>query len=268
LNIAGKSAFDSYFLMDDVPKKNRNDVELSSRAIKELRMLSKSKKQFFLWTHFFGPHSPSSKHKGTPSFGKGNLNEYDHEIAYLDKALARLLREADRVAKKRNVAIIVTADHGERIWKHFRGHGGDLLEQNVRVPLLIRGPGMPPGRTDQVVSLVDLFPTIMGWTKTPGPEDIDGVDLVELLRDTKRPRIVITETWRFARDHKRELDLVAAVNDRYKLTWNLKSEARSLRRIGKRFDRKNNLIEKRHQPDLQKAMNGYLERNRRVNISE
>jgi arylsulfatase A-like enzyme len=268
LNIAGKTAFDSYFIADELPKNKRDDVELSRKAISELRKFNKSPQPFFLWTHFFGPHSPSKKHKGTVSFGDGFMNDYDHEIAYLDKALARLLREVDRLAKTREVVVVVTADHGERIWKHFRGHGGDVLEQNVRVPLIIRGPGISPGRTKQVVSLVDLFPTIMGWTRTPGPDDIDGVDLVELLRAKHQPRTVITETWRFSRSHARELDLIAAVNDTHKLTWNLKSEARSLKQIGKHFDHKKNLIEKVKQPDLQKAMNAYLERNRRVHISE
>ena len=55
-----------------------------------------------------------------------------------------------------------TSDHGEEFAEHGHlGHGSGLWEEQLRVPLLLRGPGLAPGRRRDPASLVDLAPTLL-----------------------------------------------------------------------------------------------------------
>ena len=56
-----------------------------------------------------------------------------------------------------------TADHGEALGEHgvWFAHGHDLTDELLHVPLLLHGPGIQAGRRADVVSLVDLYPTLL-----------------------------------------------------------------------------------------------------------
>ena len=70
--------------------------------------------------------------------------------------------------------LIVTSDHGEAFGEHqTREHSKTIYEELVRVPLLIRGPGVAAGRIDERVGLIDLGPTIL---------DLFGVHSAKLTR--------------------------------------------------------------------------------------
>ena len=59
--------------------------------------------------------------------------------------------------------MIVTPDHGEMLGNHgMWGKGHCFYEDVLRVPLITRLPDLPAGRRDELVSLVDLMPTILG----------------------------------------------------------------------------------------------------------
>ena len=90
--------------------------------------------------------------------------EYDAEIRGVDAALGALF---DRLAGRgvwRNLALVVTADHGEAFLEHgYLGHGRDLFEESVRVPLILRLPGDAHGGTvaERRVSVLDVMPTVL-----------------------------------------------------------------------------------------------------------
>src|SRR5581483_3362669 len=88
---------------------------------------------------------------------------YDGEVAYLDHELARLFAALDRRGVLRDAIVVVTADHGEEFKEHeLMGHGFGLYNQELRVPLIVAGRGVPAGRVvDDDVSLVDVAPTIL-----------------------------------------------------------------------------------------------------------
>jgi arylsulfatase A-like enzyme len=75
--------------------------------------------------------------------------------------------------------VILTADHGEEFFEHGSVlHGRSYFEEVIRVPLLLRGPGVPAGlRTDNLASLVDVVPTALGLLGLPIPDAVQGVDL-------------------------------------------------------------------------------------------
>jgi arylsulfatase A-like enzyme len=85
------------------------------------------------------------------------VGRYDQNIRYLDHELARLLAHLDEDA-----VVVFFSDHGEEFFEHDSvEHGHTLYDELLRVPLIIAGPGLPPGRVDTPVSLLDLTPTLL-----------------------------------------------------------------------------------------------------------
>ncbi len=217
-----KQGFDAFHRTDRLEKKRRNDRGTADLAIQAIEALP-ADRPFFLWVHFFGPHDPSTKHRGLKRFGSTVSDLYDHELRYADRHVGRLL---ERVAGiDRPVATIITSDHGELFTRGRRYHGIDLHELSIRVPLLVRAPGWPTGVTDRLVSLVDLAPTILALTETPAPYRMDGVDLA---RPAPKGRILLAETWKFRRTGPARRDLVAGFDGRRKLVYDRRHNRRRL----------------------------------------
>jgi arylsulfatase len=88
---------------------------------------------------------------------------YDAEVQYMDEEVGRLLDAfAERGLAKRT-AVVFAADHGEALGEgdYWFAHGEFLTDSLVRVPLLIRDPRRSPRRREDLVSLVDLYPTLL-----------------------------------------------------------------------------------------------------------
>ena len=89
---------------------------------------------------------------------------YDAEIRYMDREIGRLIDAVERHGLMERSLIIFAADHGEALGEddYWFAHGDRLMEPLVRVPLLIRMRGTTAGQRDDVVSLVDVHPTLLG----------------------------------------------------------------------------------------------------------
>jgi len=111
---------------------------------------------------------------------------YDAGIRQLDTELGRLLAFLDSSGRGDDTLVVITSDHGEEFLEHGRvGHFLTTHQQSLRVPLIMRGPGLPAGiRVDTPVSLVDLAPTLLALAGLPGRDDLDGLDLSGLWRDS------------------------------------------------------------------------------------
>jgi arylsulfatase A-like enzyme len=82
---------------------------------------------------------------------------YDSEIRATDDFLEELLTELD----DGNLAVVVTADHGEELNDHhMMGHGLTLFEEVARVPLVIALPQGHASVVDSPVSIIDVLPTV------------------------------------------------------------------------------------------------------------
>jgi arylsulfatase A-like enzyme len=123
---------------------------------------------------------------------------YDAALAELDGALARLPRVLAEAGVTSDTVVIVTADHGERFFEHgLVGHGGRLDEPVLRVPLIVAGPGVPPGRrVDRVVRTIDVYPTVAELAGVEPPAMLQGRSLVPLLagRDDGFPPLTAFST--------------------------------------------------------------------------
>ncbi|HEV7785220.1 MAG TPA: sulfatase-like hydrolase/transferase [Thermoanaerobaculia bacterium] len=117
----------------------------------------------FLWVHLYDPHAPYAPPEPFASRFKDNL--YLGEVAAADSFLAPLLGPfMDGKAKPALVPalVVVTADHGESLGEHGeQSHGLFAYEATLKVPLVVWGPGITPGRDARPARHVDILPTIL-----------------------------------------------------------------------------------------------------------
>jgi arylsulfatase A-like enzyme len=104
------------------------------------------------------------------------IARYDAEIRFTDDTLGQMLAALREHGLLERAAILVTADHGEEFFDHGgKGHGGTLHEEVLRVPLVMNlTTAVTTGaRSDEVVSLIDVFPTVCelldAACETPAP---------------------------------------------------------------------------------------------------
>lgn len=111
---------------------------------------------------------------------------YDGEVLDLDRAVERFLSRLD--LERGDTAVLLTSDHGEAfgeggVWMH-----DDILEPQVRVPLLVRPAGVAPRgeRVAGLVSGVDVAPTLLGLAGLPPRRQHEGLDLTTERPDVER----------------------------------------------------------------------------------
>ena len=156
-------------------------------------------KPLFLWVHFFEPHEPYVAHAEHVFTGGASrdVDAYDGEIATADDGIGRIVQVVR--ASRPGAVFIVTADHGEEFGEHGgRYHGTTVFEEQVRVPLVVAGPGVGKGaRVASVVQTIDLLPTALSALGVPRPARLRGRDLGPLLSGKARepdPGFALAET--------------------------------------------------------------------------
>ena len=87
---------------------------------------------------------------------------YDGEARYVDERLRALFAELERRGALANTIVVITADHGEQFGRHLTfGHGTNLYETLVRVPLIIALPGESGRQIDAPTQNAGLAPTLL-----------------------------------------------------------------------------------------------------------
>jgi len=143
------------------------------KAINFLQRYKEKDRPFFLFVHYFDPHSPyvppepfnsrfaPQKQQPTPIYKYSAL--YDGEVASTDHGIGKLLGSLEYLARKDDTLIIVTSDHGEGLGQHGNlEHTVSVYEELVRVPLLFYWPNhiLRNRIINAPVELVDIMPTI------------------------------------------------------------------------------------------------------------
>ena len=113
---------------------------------------------------------------------------YDAEIRFLDEQLAKLLGELERRGLLENAVVVFLSDHGEEIHDHGSMlHGYTLFEEQLRIPLLIRAPGVSPRRVARLSRQIDVLPTILELLDIPRPEGVQGESMLPWMRGEASP---------------------------------------------------------------------------------
>ena len=172
----------------------------------------------FLWVHLYDPHFPYAPPEPfrTEYLGRSYLGE----IAFVDFQIGRLFSTIDDTGLAEAV-IVVAGDHGESLNEHGEHeHGFFIYEATLHVPLIFSGrlSGSAGTRRSEVVSLVDILPTLLELSGLPIPAAVQGRSLAPLFDPTAaaQPRTVYAESY-FPRLRYGWSELRSIQNDRYKL---------------------------------------------------
>jgi arylsulfatase len=208
------SRFDHYDDLVDEPEPYRQNFERSATrttdaALAWLSARESPERPVFLWVHYMDPHGPYqppppwlgrfAHDDATPMpltrlqrymrprdtddsrdivDARDYVDRYDEEIAYLDSELERLFEGSVRHLPSERTLVLFTADHGESMIEHERWfwHGYHVYDEIVRVPLVLSGPGVPAGRSEALVSGIDIAPTMLRFAGV-GTDGLPGLDL-------------------------------------------------------------------------------------------
>jgi arylsulfatase A-like enzyme len=152
----------------------RNAAELNADVSRWLRHRSASR-PFYIYINYFDAHSAylppapydhrfgalpesvvrrwSAKGGFRPSEPLPAANRqalidgYDNSLAYLDAQIGRLVHTLESSPAGKNTIFLITADHGEAFGEHGAyQHGNDLHREEIHVPLIVYGAGIPAGK--------------------------------------------------------------------------------------------------------------------------
>ena len=187
---------------------------LTDRTVEYLKHPHKS--PFYLSLHYTAPHWPwegpldaevsrSMKYGPAGFRAGGSLKVYGEMMKSLDAGIGRVLDTLKNSGLERNTLVIFTSDNGGERFSYnwpFIGQKMDLHEGGIRVPAIVRWPGMTPvGKvTDQPVITMDWTATMIGAAGgNPASEyPLDGEDITDVLRG-KRPLFHRNFFWRTKR---------------------------------------------------------------------
>lgn len=165
--------------IDSGKGKRMSASALADVALKALKKIGPNPKQpTLVAVHFIDPHHPYRAPDKPTRFGTSAKDRYDGELAYVDRALSKILKRVQSETY-RDWLIIFTSDHGEAFYEHgTANHGFGLYDEEVRVPLLMRVPGLDGRRVTLPASQVDLLPTILEWAGLPRDKSLPGRSLL------------------------------------------------------------------------------------------
>jgi arylsulfatase len=213
-------------------QQERTAAHTTEAALAQLdRLLASGAGPLFLWVHYqdpHGPYTPPEPHRArwmtiarrapdaarelrlSNESGQGGLPFYQlveghrdvafyragymGEVAYTDEMIGRLMDGLGQRGLMDQAAVVFAADHGEGMGEddYWFAHGERLSEALVRVPLLIKRPGLAPERRSDVVSLLDVFPTLAAFTGGVAPGGSRGRDLFDAQRGRRSSALYLT----------------------------------------------------------------------------
>lgn len=172
---------------DELPSDRRDGRDTTRRALEWLAERG-AEERFFLFLHLYdahGPYTPDATYatefvsedpgpllETVPRYqqvrdAEGNLlreangyvDRYDRQIRYLDDRVAQVLASIDLD----RTIVVVLSDHGETLLERYHklDHGAQAFDEQIRIPLIVRAPGIAPARLTSFVETVDLMPTLL-----------------------------------------------------------------------------------------------------------
>jgi arylsulfatase len=151
---------------------------------------------------------------------------YYASISYLDSQVARILEALEDIGLRQDTTVLVTADHGELLGDYGSFGKRSFLNPAARVPLIVNGPGFAAERKRELVSLLDIYPTVLEIGGVQQPLR-DGVPLQDRGSED-RPL--------FGQYQQGELGLYMVMTERWKYIWSA-------------FDRREYLLDRVRDPD-------------------
>ena len=182
---------DSFAYPEVEPARNITSQVISDKAIRflEQKRAAADGTPWLLWLHYFDPHEEYMPHAELAGLfpaaagaapGVGEL--YDAEVRYTDQHVGRVLAKLAETGFDADTLVLVLADHGEELYdRGALGHGHSLYRELLRVPFLLRAPGLAPRRVAATVRQIDVPATVLELAGLRAESGV-GRSLVPLLR--------------------------------------------------------------------------------------
>lgn len=132
-----------------------------------------------------GEEHPSLDHPVSEAYSRRITHAYYAAVSYVDAQIGRVLEALHRNGLDKNTIVVVWGDHGWQLGDYRVWGKHTLTDKALRSPLIIKVPGgksLPPSR--QIVSTVDIYPTLMDLCNVAMPYAADGRSFAGLF--TKR----------------------------------------------------------------------------------
>ena len=122
-------------------------------------------------------------------------NVYADSLAYVDSQIQRFIRHLKLKNKWDNTLVIITGDHGQAFYEHgFASHASGIYDEVMRVPLIVRAPGLKAGRENRLAQHVDIAPSITGLLGLPNHPSFQGIDLFATPENPGRAAYMVAQT--------------------------------------------------------------------------
>jgi len=150
---------------------------------------------FNLWLSFGTPHDPYdqvpqeyldlyppeklSLRPNALSPDRQAIAGYYAHISAIDVCVVRLLESLEQLGLSDNTLVVFTSDHGDMLWSHMLRNKRLPYEKSIHIPLIMRIPWLPnaTGTNESLISVVDLYPTLLGLCGLTVPTEMQGCDL-------------------------------------------------------------------------------------------
>lgn len=108
--------------------------------------------------------------------------EYFAAVEAVDAELGRLLDAVASLGLASDTIVVFTSDHGMQLGSHGEIYKNVPFEESMRLPLVLRVPGVAPAEVAAMLGSVDVAPTLLGLCGVPVPAAMQGRDLAAVLR--------------------------------------------------------------------------------------
>ncbi len=115
------------------------------------------------------------------------LATYYGQVTFIDTAVGRVLDRLAALGLEDNTLVVFTADHGNFAGRYgLVGKTGGFMDALLRIPLILRGPGIPARATCQAqVSNIDVLPSLLEKMGLPVPKSVQGRAFIHCLADPR-----------------------------------------------------------------------------------
>lgn len=129
-------------------------------------------------------------------------------ITHIDYQIGKLIKYLRLNNMYNDTLIMFSSDHGDMLGDHYMYRKATPFRGSVHIPMIVRGPGVPAGATDDIVTHIDIKPTILNYIDGNEREKYDGLNI---LGETKREALFgehpFDRGWHFV------------ITEKYKYIW-------------------------------------------------
>ncbi|MBU1822797.1 MAG: sulfatase [Bacteroidetes bacterium] len=134
-----------------------------------------------------GEEHPSLENPVSDAYARKLRHGYYASVSYTDALVGKVVAELKRLKLDKNTIVVVWGDHGWHLGDHRVWGKHTIFERAVRSVLMVKAPHSAGQKRDEIVSSIDIYPTLLELCSLKPATELDGKSLVGLLKKGKKP---------------------------------------------------------------------------------